>query len=121
MMMKPGNRVRISGDAGIAIGKVLDIRTPGELPHIDERSSAELVTKILMEWHVVRVAVIEVTYGGYVFMALEVDGRWFDLHERELRIEILKAGEYGKSKSRCDYALRRKVRRGGETLSRRSS
>src|SRR4030095_6481013 len=68
---------------------VLDIRPPNELPELTEGPPAELAIRILMEWHVVRVAVIQVGVGGYIFMALEVDGHWFDLHQRELQIQVL--------------------------------
>ena len=87
--MKKGDRVRISNNAGIAsYGKVLDVRPPNQLPDLKDDLGV-LAIQTMMEWYAVRVAIIQAGFVGYELLAFEVDGQWFDLHERELQIEVL--------------------------------
>jgi hypothetical protein len=72
-------------------GRIEEIRTPAELPTLPGMSADE-AREILAEWGVSRMAWI--TYHAspeqqYMFVALEIDGKWFDLHRQELELEIV--------------------------------
>jgi hypothetical protein len=90
-MYRPNQRIRISGAAGEVFGRIEEIRTPAELPALPGMSADE-AREILAEWGVSRMAWI--TYHAspeqqYMFVALEIDGKWFDLHRQELELEIV--------------------------------
>ena len=87
-----GDRIVISHpEQGSCIGKIEDIRTPDETPQIEGFApSGELnPQQIMREWGVTRVAVItyiQVPGKSLMFVALEIDGEWYDLQRQKLTI-----------------------------------
>ncbi len=91
--MNPGDRVRISGAAGSVDGEVMSVASPWELPDLPELEAGPART-VLLEWAIVRVAMISHYYDDQpvMFAALQTEtGTWFDLHGQELSISILPA------------------------------
>jgi hypothetical protein len=89
-------RVRIAAEGlGGCIGRIEDIRTPAELPDIPDGMPAELPRSVFEEWGVSRIALISYyafPEQQYLFCALEIKGRWYDLRRQELTLEVV--GQY---------------------------
>ena len=87
-MLKRGDRVRISGAAGVDVGEVLDVTTPAKLPDLPELAAGP-AREVLEEWGVEYMAAIAHQLDRPVrlmFVALKISGRWFDLHGGEIEI-----------------------------------
>jgi hypothetical protein len=91
-MLRANHRVKISAAAGrVVIGRVEEMRRPDELPHLPGMS-AEAARETLQEWGVSRVAIISYHTSPdsqFLFVALEVEGHWFDLKRNALEIEVI--------------------------------
>jgi hypothetical protein len=100
--MRAGQRVRISGAAGVVIGRVEHLATLAELPHLADvdhlaqqagyPDSVAAVREILAEADISRVAWI--TYRAtpaqqLLFAALEIRGEWRDLRGNVLTIQVV--------------------------------
>lgn len=88
-------RVRIAAEGlGGCIGRIEDIRTPGELPNLSDVLPDHPRT-VLEEWGVTRIAMISYyayPEQQYLFCALEIAGKWYDLRRQELTLEVV--GQY---------------------------
>lgn len=98
VMLQTNARVRISGKAGIVIGRIEDLRTVDEMPDLPELGlpvAGEWAPKnILRERGVERVAAISYHYTPHsevMFWALAVGDKWYDLQGEELTLEIVGA------------------------------
>lgn len=95
LQLRTLTRVKIMAEGIPAvIGRVEDIRPPAELPDVDGMR-AELPRSVLEEWGVTRLAMI--SYYAFpnsqvMFCALEIGGKWYDLHRKELALEVV--GQY---------------------------
>src|SRR5512145_1611285 len=82
-------RVRISGAAGVCIGRIEDIRTIDELPEIPEQI---MPTEILRDMGVTRIAAVSyfaTDHDEVLFFALEIGGAWFDLQRQRIALEVI--------------------------------
>jgi hypothetical protein len=98
LQLKNHVRIRISSTPGVAIGEILEIRPVDELPDLDgfETTGEYAPRSILLERKVSRVAVIGYTLDSgqeVMFMALEIDGQWWDLKGQRLKIEVVQSVE----------------------------
>ena len=95
--MTAGDHIRISNPRRGAVDAVLTSITPAEeLPDLGpDYPPAWLVRRVLRQWNASRVALIEYLYGPpdkqrhVRFAALEIRGRWYDLHRQELTITTI--------------------------------
>jgi hypothetical protein len=89
-MLVPNTRVLIQGDAGEAIGHVLNVDTVDNLPDISGHP-VEMIRDWLKETKVERVALILYDYKDVpvMFSVLEIAGRWYDLQGNKLRFEVI--------------------------------
>ena len=83
--------------AGECIGRIEDIRSVDDMPDLPgfEKEGEFSPREIMREWGVSRHAAI--TYHltpdqEVVFVAIEIDGEWYDLHRQRLTLEII--GQY---------------------------
>lgn len=82
-------RVRISGAAGVCIGRIEDIRTIDELPEIPDQI---MPTEILRDMGVTRIAAVSyfaTDHDEVLFFALEIGGAWFDLQRQRIELEVI--------------------------------
>jgi hypothetical protein len=88
--MKTGDRVTISGAAGIVTGEILDLRSVDDLPDIAGTGDLGWITReALRADGDKRLALISHQYAEWTvyFIAIETrEGKWFDLHGEELTI-----------------------------------
>lgn len=99
MTLKRNQRVRITGDAGVAIGRVEDVRPVAEMPDPAAvglpylPSAGEFAPRnILIEMGVERVASISYhasPTAELLFTALEIGGEWYDLRRQKLELEVV--------------------------------
>lgn len=84
-------RVQISGAAGVCVGRIEDIRSIDDLPDVPGADAAVPVA-ILREWGVTRWAVVSyfaTPDQEVAFVALEINGEWFDLQKQRLTFEVI--------------------------------
>lgn len=92
-MLTKGDRVRISHPRrGSVVAEVIDARTPGEMPAVNEEDTPiDEVRVILAERNVDQVALFQHLYGtdgNVCFFAMHSQGRgWIDLKGQLLTIE----------------------------------
>jgi hypothetical protein len=90
-MIRPGDRVRVTGHRGSVIATVEAVSTPAELPELPAPAPAAAeCAAILEEFQVDHVAMISYTADDgatLVFAALHVHNKWRDMRGQLLEIE----------------------------------
>jgi hypothetical protein len=91
MMLKTGQKVVISGAAGIVPAEVVHSEDPHRLPSIYGAPEITRVRAIMAEWGVLEVAMLSHLHGGkpVLFCALRDATGWRDLQDQPLTITPL--------------------------------
>ena len=87
-------RVRISGAAGVCVGRIEDIRPIDEMPDITGFALGGdfAPVQILRDMGVARCALISyfaTDHDEVMFVAMEIDGAWYDLQRQALTLEVI--------------------------------
>jgi len=90
-MMHPfrkGDKVRVSGAAGVVDGEVMAASTPAELPDLGPGSASFDARQIMREFQIDFVVLIRHRHsnGEVCFFALHYPEGWKDLHKQDLSI-----------------------------------
>ena len=98
MTLRRNQRVRITAEAGTAIGRVEDVRPVAEMPDLAEfgfATTGEFSPRSIMrEFGIERVASISYhasPNAELLFTAFEIGGEWYDLKRNKLTLEVVGA------------------------------